>query len=58
MVLQPGDIITSGTPPGVGMGQKPPRFLQAGDQVRLGIENLGVQEQKVIAYRPYAELAS
>ena len=58
MVLQPGDIITSGTPPGVGMGQKPPRFLQAGDQVRLGIENLGVQEQRVIAYRPYAEMAS
>ncbi len=51
MVLQTGDIITTGTPPGVGMGQKPPRFLSAGDQVRLGIENLGVQEQKVVAWR-------
>ena len=51
MVLQTGDIITTGTPPGVGMGQKPPRFLRAGDQVRLGIENLGLQEQKVVAWR-------
>ena len=51
MVLQTGDIITTGTPPGDGMGLKPPRFLRAGDQVRLGIENLGVQEQKVVAWR-------
>jgi 2,4-diketo-3-deoxy-L-fuconate hydrolase len=51
MVLQPGDIITTGTPPGVGMGQKPPRFLQAGDSVRLGIENLGIQEQQIIGWR-------
>jgi 2,4-didehydro-3-deoxy-L-rhamnonate hydrolase len=51
MVLEPGDIITTGTPPGVGMGQTPPRFLKAGDTVRLGIQNLGVQEQQVIAPR-------
>jgi 2,4-diketo-3-deoxy-L-fuconate hydrolase len=50
MTLLPGDIITTGTPPGVGMGKKPPRFLLAGDRIRLGIENLGVQEQRVIAW--------
>ncbi|MBL8561686.1 MAG: fumarylacetoacetate hydrolase family protein [Gemmobacter sp.] len=43
--LHPGDIITTGTPPGVGMGQKPPRYLKAGDVVELGIEGLGVQRQ-------------
>ena len=43
--LQPGDIIATGTPPGVGMGLKPPRFLQAGDVVELGIEGLGQQRQ-------------
>ncbi len=47
--LQPGDIITTGTPPGVGMGQKPPRYLRAGDVVRLGIEGLGEQRQEVVA---------
>jgi len=47
MALEPGDIITTGTPPGVGMGQKPePRFLKAGDVVRLGIEGLGEQRQE------------
>ena len=46
--LHPGDIITTGTPPGVGMGQKPPRFLKAGDVVSLGIEGLGEQRQVVI----------
>jgi len=51
MVLEPGDIITTGTPPGVGMGQTPPRFLKAGDSVRLGIQNLGVQGQQVIGPR-------
>jgi 2,4-diketo-3-deoxy-L-fuconate hydrolase len=51
MVLEPGDIITTGTPPGVGMGQTPPRFLKAGDSVRLGIQSLGVQGQQVIAPR-------
>ena len=47
--LHPGDIITTGTPPGVGMGQKPPRYLRAGDVVRLGIEGLGEQRQEVVA---------
>ncbi|HGG63213.1 MAG TPA: FAA hydrolase family protein, partial [Rhodobacteraceae bacterium] len=46
--LHPGDIITTGTPPGVGMGQKPPRFLQAGDVVSLGIDGLGEQRQVVV----------
>ena len=48
MSLQPGDIVTTGTPPGVGMGQKPPRYLQVGDQVRLGIVGLGEQQQVVV----------
>jgi 2,4-didehydro-3-deoxy-L-rhamnonate hydrolase len=46
--LMPGDIITTGTPPGVGMGMKPPQFLQPGDVIRLGIEGLGEQEQSVV----------
>ena len=50
MTLEPGDIITTGTPPGVGMGQKPPRFLQAGDVVTLGSEKLGEQRQDLIAH--------
>lgn len=50
MTLQPGDLIATGTPPGVGMGFKPPRFLKVGDTMRLGIEGLGVQAQKVVAY--------
>jgi 2-keto-4-pentenoate hydratase/2-oxohepta-3-ene-1,7-dioic acid hydratase in catechol pathway len=45
MTLHPGDIISTGTPPGVGMGMKPPRFLKAGDVVELGIEGLGTQRQ-------------
>ena len=51
MVLDPGDIITTGTPPGVGLGFKPPRFLKAGDVMRLGIDGLGVQEQKVVPFQ-------
>ncbi|ERP96381.1 2-hydroxyhepta-2,4-diene-1,7-dioate isomerase [Labrenzia sp. C1B10] len=47
MSLQPGDIISTGTPPGVGMGMNPPRFLEAGDEMRLGIEGLGEQHQRV-----------
>jgi 2-keto-4-pentenoate hydratase/2-oxohepta-3-ene-1,7-dioic acid hydratase in catechol pathway len=47
MSLQPGDIISTGTPPGVGMGMKPPRFLKAGDVVELGVEGLGNQRQQV-----------
>jgi len=50
MTLHPGDLICTGTPPGVGMGFKPPRFLKAGDTMRLGIDGLGEQQQKVVAY--------
>ena len=50
MTLLPGDIITTGTPPGVGMAMKPPRFLRAGDEIRLGIAGLGEQRQKVTAH--------
>ncbi len=48
MSLQPGDIISTGTPPGVGMGMKPQVFLKAGDVMKLGIEGLGEQTQKTI----------
>lgn len=51
MSLLPGDIISTGTPPGVGMGMKPPKFLKNGDVVALGIEGLGEQKQKVIAWK-------
>lgn len=47
--LEPGDVITTGTPPGVGLGQKPPLYLKVGDEVALGIEGLGRQKQKVVA---------
>lgn len=49
MSLQPGDIISTGTPPGVGMGQSPQVFLKAGDEMVLGVEGLGEQRQKVVA---------
>ncbi len=49
MTLLPGDIIATGTPPGVGMAMKPPRFLQPGDEVRLGIVGLGQQRHRVSA---------
>jgi 2-keto-4-pentenoate hydratase/2-oxohepta-3-ene-1,7-dioic acid hydratase in catechol pathway len=53
VTLHPGDLITTGTPPGVGEGVKPdPIFLKAGDEMRLGIERLGEQSQKVVAWRP------
>jgi 5-carboxymethyl-2-hydroxymuconate isomerase len=48
MTLMPGDIITTGTPPGVGMGMKPPQFLKAGDVMTLGIDGLGEQRQQVV----------
>jgi 2,4-didehydro-3-deoxy-L-rhamnonate hydrolase len=51
MTLMPGDVITTGTPPGVGMGMKPPRFLKKGDVMTLGIEGLGEQHQVVRAYK-------
>jgi 2-keto-4-pentenoate hydratase/2-oxohepta-3-ene-1,7-dioic acid hydratase in catechol pathway len=50
MTLEPGDVITTGTPPGVGLGMKPPRYLNAGDVVTLGIEGLGEQRQQVVAF--------
>ncbi|WHA41280.1 fumarylacetoacetate hydrolase family protein [Agrobacterium larrymoorei] len=49
MSLHPGDVISTGTPPGVGLGMKPPRFLKAGDVVELGIEGLGSQKQTFVA---------
>ncbi|WP_308142834.1 ureidoglycolate lyase [Burkholderia pseudomallei] len=48
MSLQPGDVISTGTPPGVGLGQKPPVYLRAGQVIRLGIEGLGVQQQRTV----------
>ena len=48
VTLMPGDVIITGTPPGVGLGQKPPRFLKAGDVVTLGAEHLGTQTQRVV----------
>jgi 2-keto-4-pentenoate hydratase/2-oxohepta-3-ene-1,7-dioic acid hydratase in catechol pathway len=54
MTLMPGDVITTGTPPGVGMGKKPPRYLKPGDQVRLGIAGLGEQQQRCVAWEPPA----
>jgi 2,4-didehydro-3-deoxy-L-rhamnonate hydrolase len=50
MTLLPGDIITTGTPPGVGLGMKPPRFLDVDDVVSLGVEKLGEQRQRIVAY--------
>ena len=47
MTLEPGDLITTGTPPGVGMGCKPPEYLKAGMKVRLGIDGLGEQNQEI-----------
>ncbi|HOW49620.1 MAG TPA: fumarylacetoacetate hydrolase family protein [Rubrivivax sp.] len=52
MTLEPGDCITTGTPPGVGMGMKPPQFLKPGDVMTLGIEGLGEQRQQVHAWDP------
>ena len=51
MVLEAGDVVTTGTPPGVGMGMKPPKFLQVGDVMTLGIQNLGEQRQTVVEPR-------
>jgi len=50
MTLLPGDVIATGTPPGVGLGMKPPVFLQPGDVMRLTIQGLGEQKQRVVAY--------
>mgnify|MGYP001325835699 CR=1 FL=1 len=51
MTLLPGDVISTGTPPGVGLGFKPPRFLKPGDVVELGIEGLGTSRQQAVAYQ-------
>jgi 2-keto-4-pentenoate hydratase/2-oxohepta-3-ene-1,7-dioic acid hydratase in catechol pathway len=51
MVLLPGDIITTGTPPGVGLGMKPPHYLKKGDVMTLGIEGLGQQRQQVVGFK-------
>jgi 2,4-diketo-3-deoxy-L-fuconate hydrolase len=51
MTLEPGDVITTGTPPGVGLGMKPPVYLQAGDTMALGIDGLGEQRQVVVAFQ-------
>ena len=49
MSLQPGDVISTGTPPGVGLGQNPPTYLRPGDKMSLGIEKLGEQHQLVVS---------
>jgi 2,4-diketo-3-deoxy-L-fuconate hydrolase len=51
MVLEPGDVVTTGTPPGVGLGMKPPTFLKAGDVMTLAIEGLGQQQQTVVPFK-------
>lgn len=57
MILEPGDVVTTGTPPGVGLGMKPPRFLKAGDVMRLGVEGLGEQKQRVVPWESTLYLA-
>ena len=51
MTLEPGDLIATGTPPGVGMGMKPPKFLKPGDEMKVGINGLGVQTQGVVKWK-------
>jgi len=51
MTLMPGDVIPTGTPSGVGVGFKPGKFLKPGDVMRLSVEGLGVQEQRLVAYQ-------
>ena len=51
MTLQPGDIILTGTPFGVGLGLTPPRYLKEGDRMELGVDGLGVQRQKTVPWR-------
>jgi 2-keto-4-pentenoate hydratase/2-oxohepta-3-ene-1,7-dioic acid hydratase in catechol pathway len=51
MTLLPGDVISTGTPPGVGLGMKPPQYLKAGDVVELGIDGLGESRQEVVQYK-------
>jgi 2,4-diketo-3-deoxy-L-fuconate hydrolase len=56
MLLEAGDVITTGTPPGVGMGMKPPRYLRGGETVALGISGLGQQRQRVLPYSDSREV--
>ena len=51
LTLEPGDVISTGTPAGVGMGKKPPRYLAPGDEVELGIDGLGSSKQRLRASR-------
>jgi 2-keto-4-pentenoate hydratase/2-oxohepta-3-ene-1,7-dioic acid hydratase in catechol pathway len=51
MTPEPGDVICTGTPPGVGLGMKPPVYLKKGDVMRVGIESLGEQEQTVVPFK-------
>ena len=51
MTLMPGDVIPTGTPSGVGLGFKPPRFLKPGDRMRLSVDGLGVQEQRLVPFK-------
>ena len=51
MTLEPGDLITTGTPPGVALGMKPPVWLQPGDVVTLGIDGLGTQKQTIVPFK-------
>lgn len=55
MTLDPGDVVTTGTPPGVGMAMEPPVFLKPGDAMRLGVKGLGEQQQTIVAYRETEE---
>jgi 2,4-didehydro-3-deoxy-L-rhamnonate hydrolase len=52
MSLRSGDVISTGTPPGVGLGQKPPKYLTVGQTMRLGITGLGVQQQRTVRATP------
>jgi 2-keto-4-pentenoate hydratase/2-oxohepta-3-ene-1,7-dioic acid hydratase in catechol pathway len=51
MTLNPGDVIPTGTPQGVAMGFKPPKFLRSGDRMRVAIEGLGEQNSRLVDYR-------
>ena len=53
MIMEPGDVITTGTPPGVGLGMKPPRFLKSGDTMTVGIQGLGEQHQRVVSFEEH-----
>jgi 2-keto-4-pentenoate hydratase/2-oxohepta-3-ene-1,7-dioic acid hydratase in catechol pathway len=58
MTLMPGDVIATGTPAGVGLGMDPPGFLGAGQTLDLGVESLGTQRQRLVAYEDWSPGAS